>query len=315
MRRPRVTPAAYQRVTLLALVALAGIILTGAAVRLTGSGLGCSDWPNCEEGQLVAPLELHPMVEFVNRLITGIVSAGVIAAVLGSRWREPVRRDLVLLSWGLVAGVLGQIVLGRFTVTFDLWPGLVMCHFLLSLVLLTNAIVLHRRAGEEAPPGPSTLDPLVRRLTWVVAGLSTVVVVTGTVVTATGPHGGDEDAPRFGFALENVARIHGSAVVLLVAAVVALGVVAGRRDAPGVQGKAVLLGSVLAAQGAIGYVQYFNDVPAGLVFAHVVGAVATWTCMVLLVLELADRSPVALAESPAGSAPAEPTVPVEPAAR
>jgi cytochrome c oxidase assembly protein subunit 15 len=314
MRRPRVTPSAYRRVTFVALVALAGIILTGAAVRLTGSGLGCNDWPNCEEGQLVAPLELHPMVEFVNRVITGIVSVAVAAAVLGSVFRTPRRRDLEWLSWGLVAGVVGQIVLGGITVLFDLWPGLVMGHFLLSLVLLTNALVLHRRASEEAPPRPSTLDPLVRRLGWAVAALATAVVTTGTVVTATGPHGGDEDAPRFGFDLANVARIHGTSVVLLVATVIALGAVAGRRGAPGVQRRAVVLASVLFAQGAIGYVQYFTGVPAGLVFAHVVGAVAGWTAAVLVVLELADRSPLELAERGAPPGPAEDRT-VAPAAR
>jgi heme a synthase len=313
MRRPCITPSAYRRVTFVALLALAGIILSGAAVRLTGSGLGCDDWPNCEQGRLVAPLELHPMVEFVNRVITGGVSIAVIAAVLGSRFRTPRRRDLEWLSWGLVAGVIGQIVLGGITVKFDLYPGLVMCHFLLSLVLLTNGLALHRRASEAAPPEPSRLDPLVRRIGWTVVGLASVVVTTGTVVTATGPHGGDEDAPRFGFDLSHVARIHGIAVALLVAGVVALGVVAGRRSAPALQRRAVELGIVLGVQAGIGYVQYFTGVPAGLVFAHVVGAVSTWTMAVLVVLDLAHRSPVALVE--AGAPPAPATRAVEPAAR
>ncbi|HVF15087.1 MAG TPA: COX15/CtaA family protein [Acidimicrobiales bacterium] len=150
---PRLSPAAYQRVTLVALVALAFIVVSGAAVRLTGSGLGCPDWPTCADGRVVAPLEFHPMVEFVNRAVTGLVSLGVILAVLGSLRRQPRRRDLTRLSLGLVAGVIGQIILGRFTVTFELRPGFVMAHFLLSMVLLANAVVLHHHAGR--PPGPT----------------------------------------------------------------------------------------------------------------------------------------------------------------
>src|SRR4051812_28831288 len=119
----RIGPSTYAKVTLAALVLLVLIIITGAAVRLSGSGLGCSDWPSCEQGQLVAPLELHPMIEFVNRIITGLVSLAVIAAVLGSLFRAPRRRDLIWLSLGLVAGVIGQIVLGGITVLVDLHPA------------------------------------------------------------------------------------------------------------------------------------------------------------------------------------------------
>ncbi|OWY59411.1 hypothetical protein B7486_74705, partial [cyanobacterium TDX16] len=105
MRLPRSSPTAYRRITLAALLALCGIVVTGAAVRLTGSGLGCSDWPTCEDDRLVAPLEYHAMVEFVNRTITGFVSVAVILAVLGSLVRVPRRRDLTWWSLGLVAGV------------------------------------------------------------------------------------------------------------------------------------------------------------------------------------------------------------------
>ncbi|MDQ4132527.1 MAG: COX15/CtaA family protein, partial [Actinomycetota bacterium] len=135
MRVPRLSPAAYRRVTFVAALALAFIIITGGAVRLTGSGLGCPDWPTCARDRIVAPWEYHAMVEFVNRTITGLVSVAVMLAVLGSLVRQPRRRDLTWLSLGLVAGVIGQIVLGGITVLFHLWPPLVMGHFVLSMVI------------------------------------------------------------------------------------------------------------------------------------------------------------------------------------
>src|SRR3712207_5852082 len=125
MRVPRLSPPAYRRITLAATLLLAFIIVTGGAVRLTGSGLGCPDWPTCAEDRVVAPWEYHAMIEFANRTVTGLVSAAVIVAVLGSLLRVPRRRDLVWLSLGLVAGVVGQIVLGGLTVLFELWPPLV----------------------------------------------------------------------------------------------------------------------------------------------------------------------------------------------
>ena len=150
--RPSISPRAYRRLTLGALLLLAAIVVSGAAVRLTGSGLGCPDWPNCENGRLVAPLERHTLVEFTNRTITGLVSVAVILAVLGSMWRVPRRRGLIWLSWGLVAGVLAQIVLGGVTVLVDLSPPFVMAHFLLSMALLADAVVLHDRACQRGGP-------------------------------------------------------------------------------------------------------------------------------------------------------------------
>ncbi|MBA3303329.1 MAG: COX15/CtaA family protein, partial [Acidimicrobiia bacterium] len=183
MALPRLSPIAYRRVTLVALVALGVIVVTGAAVRLTGSGLGCSDWPTCEPGRL-APRRAdgaHALIEFVNRAITGAVSVAVILAVLGSLLRRPRRRDLTWLSLGLVAGVLGQIVLGGLTVLFDLRPEFVMSHFLLSLVLLTNALVLYRRAGDPPTHAELVVEPRMRTLGRLLVALTAVVVFTGTV--------------------------------------------------------------------------------------------------------------------------------------
>ncbi|MDP9073379.1 MAG: COX15/CtaA family protein, partial [Actinomycetota bacterium] len=151
--RYRLPPATYRRVTWFAVWALGFIIVTGALVRLTGSGLGCPDWPTCSRSNLVAPWQYRPMIEFGNRVVTGAVSLAVIAAVMASRVRSPRRRDLTWLSWGLVAGLIGQIVLGGESVRHQLAPPFIMGHFLLSIVLLTNALVLHHRAGLDDRPG------------------------------------------------------------------------------------------------------------------------------------------------------------------
>ncbi len=282
MRLPTLTPAAYRRVTVVALVALTFIIVTGAAVRLTGSGLGCPDWPTCDNDRVVAPLEYHAMVEFVNRTVTGLVSVAVILAVLGSLRRQPRRPDLTWLSLGLVAGVVGQIVLGGLTVLFELKPGFVMAHFLLSMVILADAVVLHDRAGRpddagELPSAP-VADPDVRRLGSLMVVAAGLVLFVGTIVTSSGPHGGDENAERLRFAVADVARFHGASVFLFLAlTLLTLWRVRAERGAPAAllrRGEMVLVVSV--AQAVLGYVQYFNGVPALLVGFHVAGATAVW---------------------------------------
>jgi heme a synthase len=292
VRLPRLSPSAYQRITLAAAILLAIIIVTGGAVRLTGSGLGCPEWPSCEPGSLTPheASDVNAMVEFVNRMFTGLVSIAVIVAVLGSFLREPRRRDLIWLSLGLVAGVFAQAVLGGLTVLFELQPPFVMAHFLVSLVLLANALVLYRRAGEQE--GPATLVTVgaartMGRLLLVVAGL---VVVTGTVVTATGPHGGDEDARRFDFDIRVVARIHGSSVVLFVALVLLTFWLLRRTRAPrDVQQRLGVLLLVTVAQAGIGYAQYLSGIPALLVGFHLAGATTVWAAVIWFYLGLFRR--------------------------
>ncbi|MDP9071221.1 MAG: COX15/CtaA family protein [Actinomycetota bacterium] len=292
MRDRRISPAAYRRITLVALLALAFIIVTGGAVRLTGSGLGCPDWPNCDEGRLVAPLEYHAMVEFVNRTVTGLVSLAVILAVLGSLLRQPRRRDLVWLSLGLVGGVIGQIVLGGLTVLFDLRPPFVMAHFLLSMLILWNAVTLHWRAGQPEGPRTAIVVPEVRRLARLVLAMTAVVVVLGTVVTAAGPHGGDENVERLDVPLHQAARLHGTAVVVLLAMVVTTIVLVRRTAAPApVRRRGLVVLAVLLAQAAVGYVQYFTGVPVVLVAVHIAGAAAAWAAVVRFNLGL-EASPL-----------------------
>ena len=278
------TPAAYRRITFVALLSLAAIIVTGAVVRLTGSGLGCNDWPTCEEGQL-APSQISDapaMVEFVNRTITGIVSVAVILAVLGALRRVPYRRDLVWLAVGLVVGVLAQIVLGGLVVLFELSPRLVMGHFLLSMVLLWNAVVLHERSAREStvPVG----DELVRGLARLVFAAAALAIFLGTVVTAAGPHAGDEQAARLDLVIGDVARIHAIAVWIVVA--LTLGLLRAARDVPSVRRATTVLLVVLVTQGAVGYTQYFTGVPATVVGVHVAGAIAVWWAATHVLLSL-----------------------------
>jgi cytochrome c oxidase assembly protein subunit 15 len=286
VRLPRVSPAAYRRITLFALLALSFIIVTGASVRLTGSGLGCSDWPTCEQDQFVAPLDFHPMVEFVNRLITGLVSIAVILAVLGSLVRVPRRRDLTWLSVGLVVGVIAQIILGAVVVLVELDPVSVIGHFLVSMILVWNAVVLHERAAHDGTKGVAVVPRgvvLLGRL-MVFAGLTTIVA--GTVVTATGPHGGDEEAERLtAFDITEVVRVHAVlAWVLLGSTIVAMGWLR-RCGAPRDLDRrgAVLVGAIVL-QGAIGYVQYFNGVPPLLVGLHVAMSIVVWIALLRFAL-------------------------------
>jgi cytochrome c oxidase assembly protein subunit 15 len=307
--RLTISPAGYRRVTFLALVALGFIVVTGGAVRVTGSGLGCPDWPTCAEGRIVAPLEYHALIEFVNRMVTGTVSIMVIVAVLAALRRRPYRRDLVWLAGGLVLGVIGQIVLGGLVVLFHLYPPLVMGHFVLSMVLVANAVVLHHRAGQSDGPvgapagggGPvAGGGPGLRSLSsWLVAWAA-VVLFLGTVVTGSGPHAGNHEGQfveRLPFVVRDVARLHGLAVwILLVLALYCVWRAHGDRASAEAQRRGAVLLAVLCAQGAIGYVQYFNDVPAPLVAVHIAGATALWVSV--LRFRLAVVSPTEMAAAP-----------------
>jgi len=275
-----VSATAYRRLTFVTVLAVAGIIVTGAAVRLTGSGLGCAQWPTCNAGEFHPDLEHHALIEFINRMITGLVSVAVIGAVLASLFLRPRRRDLLWLSWGLVAGVVAQILLGAVVVKGHLSPSTVGAHFLLSIVLLADAVVLHRRAAFEPGARRPTVDGRLTKLGLGVLALTAVAIVLGTVVTGTGPHGGQrsgEAVRRYGFELVTVARIHSASVWLLLGLTLVLAWVAYRvPDAEPTRAAVVRLVWALAAQGTVGYLQYASKLPWGLVLVHIVGAVVVW---------------------------------------
>ncbi len=326
VRRLSISPVLYRRIALFALVALGFIIVTGAAVRLTGSGLGCTDWPPCEDNRVVAPLEYHARVEFVNGAITGLVSIAVALAVAGSLLRTPRRRDLLWWSLGLVAGVVGQILLGGLVVLFHLWPPLVMGHFILSMVLAWNATVLHQRAsagpgpparrpwaprGNDSPPPRLRVSERLRSLSRGLVAAAMVVVLTGTVVTATGPHGGDEDVDRLPLDIGAVAQVHGVVVMAFLALTLATLWRARRDGAPeAVQARGRSLLFVLVLQAAVGYTQYFTGVPEVLVGLHVLGATLVWVFTVRFHLHLVERPALEAAPAPAAARaqPADPAL-------
>jgi len=283
------SPGRYRKITGMALVALGVIVVTGSAVRLTESGLGCSDWPTCEQDQLIADFSLHPMIEFVNRVFTGVVSIAVMAAVLGALVRKPRRTDLTVLSLGLVAGVIGQIILGAFVVKSHLNPWLVLNHFLLSMVLVANATVLHARAGYDPVPAART----GRFYRWPILILTMSAIVAGTFVTGAGPHTGSYDGDaieRLPFDVPDIARVHGGIVIVLVLTVIATVWHLKRSDAPqGEQWRARLMLLALVLQGGIGYVQYFTGVPVLLVGFHIVGATMTWVAVLWFFLDLSPE--------------------------
>jgi cytochrome c oxidase assembly protein subunit 15 len=300
VRLPAVTAATYRRITGATLIAVGVIIVTGAAVRLTGSGLGCTEWPTCSQGRLVAPLETHALVEFGNRLITGLIAVPVGLAFAGSFLRDPRRRDLTWWSAGLVAGVAVQAVIGGILVHVELAPAFTSLHFLSSMVLVWNAVVLHHRASSpEGAPAP-VVDRRTVRLGRVMTVLAVAVLATGAVVTGTGPHAGDEKAERYTFAtITAVARAH-SLVVWAFLAVTLLALWhLSRTGAPADvdrRGRALVVAVLL--QGALGYFQYFAGVPPYLVVVHVGGAVLIFVTALRFHLSLWARPGEARAPAP-----------------
>lgn len=304
----QLTPAAYRRITLVTLASLVVIMVTGAAVRLTDSGLGCSTWPACEPDSLTphSASDLNGMVEFVNRLITGVVMLFTIVAVAGARRFRDERPDLWRWSLGLPAWVLGNAVVGGLVVILHLAPMSVIGHFLVSLGAVWNAVVLHERAGE---PGPGARRaqavPAVVTATRLLVVAAALVIATGTVVTGSGPHAGDERADRLDFVVGDVARLHGVAMVLFLVLTLAVLAMARRGDAAPALGRRLAeLLVVVVAQGAVGYTQYFTGVPALLVGVHVLGAALVWVAVVRVQLGLSAPEAVPAAPpAPRSTAP------------
>jgi cytochrome c oxidase assembly protein subunit 15 len=260
----------------LLLVLQAGLILTGGAVRLTGSGLGCPTWPECTPGSYTpvpnqAEGALHAWIEFGNRLLTfGLVAISliVLAHVLITK-----RRDLRILAAGQLLGILGQGVLGGITVLTDLHPLPVASHLLLSIILVAAAVSLYDR--REAPVEKvKQADQLISLLSKSHISLSFIVIVLGTLVTGSGPHAGDAQARRFGFDIRTVAILHADAVIALFGLTLALAVAL--RANKVILKKIYIFTFIALAQGAIGYIQYFTGIPEILVAAHLLGATLVW---------------------------------------
>ena len=254
----------------------AGLVLTGGAVRLTGSGLGCPTWPECTPGSYTpvphqAEGQLQAWIEFGNRLLTFALIAVAIAVLAHVLFKK--RKDLRLLALGQVLGILGQGVLGGITVLTDLHPLPVAAHLLLSIILIGGATSLYDRR-ENAVTRIKPSEKITANLSLVHIWLTFIVIVLGTLVTGSGPHAGDEQARRFGFDIRSVAIIHADAVIALLGLTLALYVAA--RANPLHRRRILIFTAISLAQGAIGYIQYFTGIPEIIVAAHLLGATLVW---------------------------------------
>jgi cytochrome c oxidase assembly protein subunit 15 len=285
---------------LASLVANVGIVVTGGAVRLTASGLGCPTVPSCSDQSLVPTKEMgvHGVIEFGNRQLTFLVGAIAALALLAAVLQRPRRRSLVALSALVLAGIPAQALIGAITVLTHLNPWVVGCHFLVSMAVIATSYTFWRRTGEPDGPVQLSVPRSLRQLTWLTTSTAAAVLVVGTVVTGAGPHAGDADAKRNGLDLESISQLHVDLVFLLlglsVAALFALR--AGSASQVAVRAAGVLLGVELG-QGLIGFVQYFTDLPVLLVGAHMLGACVVWLAALDLLHRTRVRTP-ALAPIP-----------------
>lgn len=322
-RRLEVGPERYALIALLALVALTAIVFTGAAVRVTGSGLGCPEWPKCETTSLT-PTDIHApvFIEFGNRVFTFFVTAATLAAAVCARTRRPFRGDLFRLAIILPFGVVLQAVIGGISVKVDLDYWWVMLHYLVSAVLLIPAVLLAIRARE---PDDTTWeskapDRLTARAVLALAPLGLLTLFMGTAATAAGPHSGGEGTDDIVERLELkgedtldfVIHQHGLVATVLGLAVVGVWFLAWRRGASrALLDPLVLTGLLMASQGAIGGAQYAMELPDELVWLHVVVATLTWLSLLWAVFTA--WRPERFLAAPPGSAPGlgEPEAPRE----
>jgi cytochrome c oxidase assembly protein subunit 15 len=309
--RLEISPRRYAQVSAVALASLALIVLTGAGVRLTGSGLGCPDWPKCY-GQTVPPLDSHAVIEYGNRLLTGFVGFAVIAASVLAWFRRPYRWHLALFGALLPLGVIGQAILGALVVKHHLAPGLVMLHFILSMMLLDAAFALAWCSRYEPWERRRSSDRLG---VWTVRGLiplGQLTILVGTVATASGPHAGAHAGQlvhRFAFegtgTLEWVVQRH--AIIATVYGLAAIGVWFLLRR-PGGDRRALrpltVVLALLALQGVVGGLQWALELPSEIVWLHVAIATANWLAM-LWTVATAGRLEPRGAHASDGAAPAE----------
>ena len=314
LMRLTLTPRQYRHVAELALVFLTLIVFTGAAVRLTGSGLGCPDWPKCFGG-VAPPLKTHAIIEYGNRILSGFVGLAAVAAGVLAWRRRPFRRDLARIGMLLPLGVLGQAVLGGFTVRNHLAPGFVMGHFALSMLILIAAATLVWRARYEPGERQRSTD---RLSVWAVRGLlglGAVTIFVGTAATAAGPHAGgagtgDEiDRLEWKGAETLDWAIHQHSRIATVLGLAAVGVwLLLRRRGAGPEARRAMTGAcvLLAAQAAVGAIQYQLELPAEIVWIHVALAACLWLSLLwatAAVSSLEPRGGARLEAEPVGVTP------------
>ncbi|MFF9020688.1 COX15/CtaA family protein [Streptomyces eurythermus] len=286
-------PRTVRRAALAALVMSVVIVVTGGAVRLTGSGLGCPTWPTCTDDSLTTTraMGFHGIIEFGNRMLTYVLCAAVGWAIIAARSEKPWRRGLTRLGWAQFWVVMGNAVLGGIVVLVGLNPYTVAAHFLLSTALIAIATVMWQRTreGDEAPR--PLVGKAVAQLVWFLVAASALLIAVGTVVTGAGPHAGDSsEVERIPIDWETVSKLHAVLAWIVVTLTFALWFVLKAVDAPRAPlARTRELFVVLLCQGAIGYVQYFTHLPEALVAAHMLGSTVMWIWVLRVLLALRER--------------------------
>lgn len=286
------------------LVAQVGIVVTGAVVRVTGSGLGCPTWPECVEGSYTPvarqPEEWHKIIEFGNRLLTFVLVILAVAAIAAAIWdwrsRKSAglatRRPILVLAPVPFVGTAAQAVLGGITVLTGLHPASVSAHFLLSMIVIAGVVALVARSADPGDrPVVATVPSPVRALAWALVVVSAGVVFLGVLVTGSGPHSGDADTEnRYPFDPRTISWLHADLVLLFlgltVGLLIALVVVHGPRTA--IKRTWILL-AIALVQGVVGYTQYFAGLPAALVAIHVLGAGLVWVAVLFVPAAMRTR--------------------------
>ncbi|HET9516315.1 MAG TPA: COX15/CtaA family protein [Actinoplanes sp.] len=297
-----------RRLALASLVANIGIVVTGAAVRLTGSGLGCPTWPRCTpESYTTTPeMGVYGAIEFGNRLLTFVLGAIVLAGVVAAALHRPMRRSLVLLSGAVLLGIPAQAVVGGITVLTNLNPWVVGLHFVVSMAMIAAAYAFWVRTRTTDAPARPVVPSALRPLALLTTVVSAAVIGVGVVVTGSGPHSGDRGAKRTGLDPETISQVHADLVFLLIGLSVALWFALRAVGAPdrAVRAAATLV-LVELAQGLIGFVQYFTQLPVLLVGAHILGSCLVWTSTLAAQWSLRERP----APTPAPATPTRAATP------
>lgn len=286
-------PRTVQRAALAALVMSVVIVVTGGAVRLTGSGLGCPTWPQCTDDSLTTTraMGVHGAIEFGNRMLTYVLCAAVGWAIIAARSQKPRRRSLTRLGWAQFWIVMSNAVLGGIVVLVGLNPYTVAAHFLLSTALITVATLMWQRTREgDTEPRP-LVGRAVQQLVWFLVVASVLLIAVGTVVTGAGPHAGDSsEVERIGIDWQSVAKLHAVLAWIVVTLTFALWFVLKAVDAPaGPRHRTRELFLILLGQGVIGYVQYFTHLPELLVGLHMFGSCLVWIGVLRVLLSLRER--------------------------
>ncbi|MGW3009811.1 COX15/CtaA family protein [Streptomyces sp. NPDC001219] len=299
--------AAFVRRAALATVVMAVIIVvTGGAVRLSQSGLGCSTWPKCTPDSLTptAAMGVNGLIEFGNRMLTYVLCAVVGLFIIAARARHPRRRSLTRLGWAQFWLVMSNAVIGGVTVLTGLNPYIVSSHFLAATALLTVAVLSWKRAAEGDEEARDLVARPARQLAWLLVAATGALTVIGTVVTGTGPHAGDaKKVHRIPLDWQEITQLHVDFVYIVVGLSVALWFTLRAVKAPAAPRRMLLeLFACIAAQGVIGYVQYFTGLPEIVIGLHMLGSSLVWIWVLRVCLSLRDRGPL-LEKEPGEPAP------------